>query len=148
MGMVRQRRGRDRRPHFSFHTRQSLFLTPTPFPNPQAPLVVTPIPLRLSLFHNHFREGSATQSWSHSHLTWRRLSHEDFYIILTHLRLGPTERQCTLGEIEAAQPLGLADAEQARGWQRRLSPKLGSHSVPEAGVSGILPQTAILGPAY
>lgn len=75
-----------------------------------------------------------------SHLTWRRLTHEDFYLTLIDLRLR--------GEIEATQPLGLADTAQARGWQRRLSPELGSHSVPEAGVSGILPQTAISGPAY
>lgn len=33
--------------------------------------------------------------------------------------------------------------EQARGWQRKLALEQGCHSVPEAGMSGIPPQTAI-----
>lgn len=61
---------------------------------------------------------------------------------MIHLRLRPAERRCSRGQTETAQPLKLAETEQARGWRRKLAPEQSCHSVPEAGVSGIPLQTA------
>lgn len=62
---------------------------------------------------------------------------------MTHLRLGSTERQCSrTNRSHAALGTG-SYTEQARGWQRKLALEQGCHSVPEAGMSGISPQTAI-----
>lgn len=134
------------RPVFSFTVMQSLFLTPTPFPSPQAPLTVTPLPLTPSLFIINSETASVRHSW------WPSAQSPDVenaeplaFLSCPDTPESQTSREATFTKRNRSSTAFQAGryTEQARGWQRRLAPEQGCHSVPEAGVSVILPQTAI-----